>query len=596
METAYAIYPADPGAHLFQVTVSVTEPDPQGQLLRLPAWIPGSYLVRDFARHIVRLRALDGSGRKVRVDKLDKHTWRCAPVRAGQALTVAYEVYANDLSVRGAHLDTERGFFNGTSVFLAVAGQEDRPCAVTLFPPPGEAGQRWRVATGLTRARGTRAEAFGLYRALNYDELIDCPVEMGTHIEAAFVAGGVRHRIALAGGVSHLDRARLCNDLARICETQIRLFEPRRRTPPFPEYHFLTLAVDEGYGGLEHRNSTALICRRDDLPATGMGVANAAYRRFLGLASHEYFHAWNVKRIRPARFIPYDLTRENPTALLWLFEGFTAYYDDLMVCRAGLITPAQYLEELAGTLSTVTQQSGRLKQSLAESSFDAWIKYYRPDENSPNSTVSYYQKGSLVAAALDLTLRQRSGGRRSLDDVMRALWRAARDGGERYAGLAEDGLPEVVQAATGIDLSREIHAWTQTTEDPPLPSLLAAAGVLAHASPVVDAPARALLGCRVGADGRIGQVFDGGPAQAAGLSAGDQIVALDGLRAQGPRLDALLARCPLGARVEVHAFRRDALRSFAVTLERHPPKRWSLGLKDGASPEARRLRRAWIGG
>ena len=393
MTLRYAIRPANPAAHLFHVVCRVERPDPGGQLFMLPAWVPGSYMIREFARNIVRISALAG-GRKIAIEKLDKHTWRAAPCRG--PLEVACEIYAWDPSVRSAYLDRTQGFFNGTSVFLLPIGREHEACSVDILPPAG--GAKWRVITGLTPERGVRRLGFGTYQAHDYDELIDCPVQMGEFEHVRFDVLGVPHELAVTGRVPKLDMNRLVADLARVCEQQIRLFEPRRRKAPFERYIFMTLAVGEGYGGLEHRNSTALICRRDDLPFTGMKDATEGYRNFLGLASHEYFHSWNVKRIRPAAFVPYDLTQENYTRLLWAFEGFTSYYDDLLLARCGLLTPAQYLDTLGKTMTTVLQRSGRLKQSVAESSFDAWIKYYRQDENAPNSVVSYYQKGALIGA------------------------------------------------------------------------------------------------------------------------------------------------------------------------------------------------------
>jgi predicted metalloprotease with PDZ domain len=597
MTIRYAIFPADPGAHLFQVTVEIDAPDPQGQRFTLPAWIPGSYMIRDFARNLVRVRALTGDGRRVRIGKTDKHSWQCAPVAAGQSLTLAYEVYAYDLSVRAAHLDTTHGFFNGSSVFLLPAGHEKAPCRVDIFAPRERRLRGWKVATGLAPARGTAPGAFGTYLAADYDELIDCPVEMGPFAAEDFTVEGVPHRIVITGRVAKLDTARLGRDLARVCATHARMFEPRTRRPPFERYTFLTFAVDSGYGGLEHRNSTALLCQRDDLPHVGMQSATEAYRRFLGLASHEYFHVWNVKRIKPAAFVPYDLRHENYTPLLWLFEGFTAYYDDLGVRRAGLITPEQYLGELAATFTTVLQRSGRRKQSLAESSFDAWIKYYKPDENAPNSVVSYYQKGALVAAALDLSLRAATAGRRSLDDVMRLFWRRYKLAGTEYAGVAEEDIAPAIFEATGVDLARPLRAWTRETADPDLAELLAPFGVVAERGAALESAHFALLGCRIGggAEARVSQVFDGSPAQAAGLSAGDQIVAFDGLRAGGGRIDAVLARYAPGDRAEILAFRRDELLRFEVELARQAPVKWKFAIDPKASAGARRLRTAWLG-
>ncbi len=594
MSIHYAIRPADPAAHLFHVICRVERPDPQGQLFMLPAWIPGSYMIREFSRHIVRISALAGS-RKVPIDKLDKHTWRAAPVKG--ALEVACEIYAWDLSVRAAHLDETHGFFNGTSVFLLPIGHEHAPCTVDILPPAGERYAGWKVATGLAPARATRRHGFGTYQASSYDELIDCPVELGEFELARFDVLGVPHEVAVTGRVPRLDMKRLTSDLARVCEAQIRLFEPRTRKAPFARYTFMTLAVGDGYGGLEHRNSTALICKRDDLPFVGLKDATEGYRNFLGLASHEYFHSWNVKRIRPAALVPYDLTQENYTRLLWAFEGFTSYYDDLMLARAGLLTEAQYLETLAATMTAVLQRTSRLKQSVAESSFDAWIKYYRQDENAPNSVVSYYQKGSLVALALDLTIRSETQGRKSLDDVMRLLWRHYKDAGADYGGVDEDGVLAAMEEATGLNLARVLQEWTEGTRDPDFGHLLAPFGIAFERRPALDKPHFAMLGCTVAASGeaKITHVYDGTPAQTAGLSGGDVLIALDGLRVSAENLDRRLARYQPGDAIELHAFRRDELMSFTLRLATQPPPKFLLKPDPKSSRRAATLRRQWIG-
>lgn len=595
MTIHYAIRPANPAAHLFHVTVTVERPDPAGQRFMLPAWIPGSYMIREFARHIVRVTAL-AVETKVRIEKLDKHTWRAAPVPG--PLAVAYEVYAYDLSVRGAHLDEAHAFFNGTSVFLLPLGREQDNCLVDLLPPAGRRYADWKVATGLTPARGTRYGSFGTYIATGYDELIDCPVEMGTFVHAGFDVHGVPHEIAITGRVPKLDLKRLTADLAKLCAQHIELFEPRSKQAPFARYTFLTTALGEGHGGLEHRNSTALVCKRDELPFAGMKDSTEGYRNFLGLASHEYFHAWNAKRIRPAAFVAYDLTRENYTRLLWAVEGFTSYYDDLLVARAGLITEAQYLDALAKTMTTVMQRTSRLKQTLAESSFDAWIKYYRQDENAPNSVVSYYQKGALVAAALDLTIRHETGGDRSLDDVMRLLWRRCQKAGAAYRGVAETEIAEAAEEATGLALARHFRHWTEGTRDPDFEALLAPFGVHVERRPAVDPPHFALLGVKTtsaGGDCRIANVFDGSPAQSAGLSGGDTLIALGGLRVTPSNLDALLARYHPGDAVEVLAFRRDELMRIEVALATQPPAQFTLRVDPKASKAAQRARRKWLG-
>ena len=589
----YSIVPKQPAAHLFEVTITVADPDPSGQRFMLPVWIPGSYMVREFARNIVTLRAVNEAGRKVRVEKTDKQTWQAAPVNG--PLTLRYEVYAWDMSVRAAHLDDTTGFFNGTSVFLAAVGHEDAPCLVDIQKPAGPAYRSWRVATALPEARGTRRYGFGEYSAQNYDELADHPVTLGEFALATFKAHGVPHDIVIAGRVVALDIARLAADLKRICEAQIALFEPKSKKAPVERYVFMTQAVSDGYGGLEHRASTALICNRSDLPVEGRPQTTEGYRTYLGLCSHEYFHTWNVKRIKPAAFAPYDLTRENYTSLLWLFEGFTSYYDDLILVRTGLISPEEYFALLGKVVGGVMRGSGRLKQTVAESSFDAWVKYYRQDENAPNAIVSYYTKGSLVALAFDLTIRAQTNNRKSLDDVMRLLWQ--RFGRDFYrgkpVGVAEDEVEEIFAEATGADLGALFEQAVRSTRDLPLETMLEPFGV--SLAPERDKNARPTLGARVrgGGDCTLAAVHDGSAAQKAGLSAGDVLVAIDGLRVTGANLDALLSRYLPGAKVEVHAFRRDELRTVQVKLDGPEVSRYSLTVTDRRTA-ARNWRERWL--
>ncbi|MEM5278538.1 M61 family metallopeptidase [Cupriavidus taiwanensis] len=598
----YAIAPLQPEAHLFAVTVTVSEPDPAGQCFSLPAWIPGSYMIRDFARNIVRIRA-DAGGREIALAKLDKQRWQAAPLTlADGPLTLSYEVYAWDLSVRAAHLDTTHGFFNGSSVFLCVEGQAERPCTVDIHAPAGEAYRDWRVATAMREAPGrdgARRYGFGRYQVADYDELVDHPVEMGTFQLASFRACGAQHDVVFTGRVPQLDLERVCRDLKRICETQIRLFEPRTAQAPFLDsnrrYVFMTMVTSDGYGGLEHRASTALICSRNDLPVRGNSETSEGYRTFLGLCSHEYFHTWNVKRIKPAAFVPYRLAQETYTPLLWLFEGFTSYYDDLVLVRSGCVTEAQYVEMLAKTWNGVLRGNGRTKQSVAESSFDAWTKYYRQDENAPNAIVSYYTKGALVALTLDLTIRDKTRGRRSLDDVMRALWRGygrgfyAPDAAQR--GVTEAEVHALFDEVTGLRLGPLLRTLTEGTGELPLPALFKAFGIKAEA----QKPARtAALGIKVKTeDGwvRVSQVLDGGAAQAAGLSAGDLLVAVDSVRVAPGQLDKLLARYRSGDRIELHAFRRDELQVLPVTLAREPAAQYKLKAEGGRHA----ARSRWLG-
>ncbi|CAB3763537.1 peptidase M61 [Burkholderia puraquae] len=593
----YSIVPKDLAAHLFEVSVTVADPDPEGQRFSLPVWIPGSYLVREFARNIVTLGAFNDAGRKVRIAKTDKHTWQAAPVNG--ALTLRYDVYAWDLSVRSAYLDESGGFFNATAVFLSVAGREDAPCEVDIAKPAGMAFRTWRVGTALPEARGTKRYGFGAYRASNYDELSDHPVTIGEFALATFDAHGVPHDIVIAGRVTQLDLERLRTDLKRVCEAQIALFEPKSKKAPMERYVFMTLAVSDGYGGLEHRASTALICNRTDLPVKGRPETTEGYRTYLGLCSHEYFHTWNVKRIKPAAFVPYDLTKENYTSLLWLFEGFTSYYDDLMLVRSGLMSQDEYFAALGRTVGGVLRGTGRLKQSVAESSFDAWIKYYRQDENATNAIVSYYTKGSLVALAFDLAIRAQTRSKKSLDDVMRLLWQ--RYGRDFYrgkqAGVEENEVEALIEEATGVALGRLFTDAVHGTRDLPLAELFAPFGVTLAPDVANGAAAKPTIGARLrgGADCTFAAVYEGGAAHRAGLSAGDTLIAVDGLRVTGTNLDALLARYRPGDKVEVHAFRRDELRTVKLKLDGPEVTRYRLAA--AAKPAAvSKAREAWLKG
>lgn len=511
----YRVEPLSHRAHLFAVTLDITHPA-KSQKLTLPVWIPGSYLVREFSQHLQHLSASQG-GEALVVKQLDKHRWQVD--NDGQrTLSLRWEVYAFDASVRTAFLDATRGFFNATSLCLMVAGREDEPHALEIAP--GDAPAGWQIATGLTAVK-VDAQGFGHYLAQNYDELADCPVEMGPFWSGEFSACGVPHRFVVSGAGGWFDGQRLLDDTRRICEAQIRFWHGDGQ-PPYERYVFMLHASGEGYGGLEHRNSTALIAQRTDLPKTRAKddkpaalKATDGYTTLLGLISHEYFHTWNVKRLRPAEFKRYDYTRENHTELLWFFEGFTSYYDDLFLRRAGLIDDATYLNLVTKTINQVQQSPGQRVQSVAQASFDAWTRYYRVGENTPNATISYYTKGALVAMCLDLTLR--AEGRGSLDEVMRALWHRTQGGPMR-----ESDLSTVLRQLGKRSFAAELAEWVHGTADLPVLDLLAAVGAKVHRD---KAPLAQTLGLRVATDGgalTVKNVLRGGAGEAAGLAAGDE--------------------------------------------------------------------------
>ena len=507
-------------SHLFAVTLSIPAPTAD-QMVSLPVWIAGSYLVREFSKNLQLLTAQQGR-RTVQITQQNKCTWQIHCV-AGKPLTLLYEVYAFDNSVRTAWLDTQRGFFNGTSLCLRVHGQE--ACAHSLTLSSDGLPADWQAATALAPPE-VSDRGFGTYLAANYDELVDSPVEMGAFWSGSFTACGVPHRFVVAGAAPSFDGARLLADTQAICEAEIRFWHGKqtRGKQRAPHHHYLLMlnAVDNGYGGLEHRNSTALICKRADLPKHQPSKkydATDGYATLLGLISHEYFHTWNVKRLRPSECGRYDYSQENYTQLLWFFEGFTSYFDDLLLRRAGLIDDAAYLKLLEKTINLVLQTPGRKVQSVAQASFDAWVKYYRQDENTVNATVSYYTKGSLVALCLDLTLRQ--SGKTSLDAVMRALWQRCQGG-----PMTQDDLLAVLAELSGEPFDTCIAQWVHSTNELPLKPLLQQQGV---SYTEVLSPLPDQLGLRVTEQTglRIKSVLRGSAAEQAGFAAGDEWLGIE---------------------------------------------------------------------
>ena len=528
----FRIEASEPQRHRFQVTMTVPRPHPK-QVLSLPVWIPGSYLVREFARHLTPLRASQG-GEPCAIRQMEKALWEVS-TDGKRPLTIAYEVHAFDTSVRAAFLDARRGFFNGTSVFLRAAGFEQTVHRLRIAGLP----KGWQVATALKPVKVNSA-GWGTYEAPDHDELIDHPVELGTFWRGEFTVRGVRHEFVVAGASEDLDGDRLLADTRQVCEAQIQFWHGRRKAP-FDHYVFMLNAVEDGYGGLEHRRSTALICARKDLPRRGRPAPSEAYTTLLGLISHEYFHTWNVKRLKPAAFDPIDLSRENMTRMLWFFEGFTSYYDDQFLLRTGLIDAATYLKLLSKTVNQVLATPGRHDHSVAQASFDAWTRYYRPDENTANATVNYYTKGSLVALCLDLALRlapMRDGHQPKLDGVMDRLWRLGRSITEadvaqalaEEARCAPDTAAHEQAGAAAPDWATLLHRWTETCEELPLQALLTSHGIGWQAKP---GPLPQRLGLRLSEAGgslKVQAVMRHGVAETAGLSAGDELLALDGWR------------------------------------------------------------------
>ena len=438
--------------HLIHVTLRfLANPN---QELWLPTWIPGSYLIREFSKHIESVKASDEAGRLLKIKKTEKNRWRLFNTDH-ELITVEYDVYAYDLSVRGAYVDQTRLYVNPACVCLGLQDQEQAPCEVELFLPSEL--KHFQLATGLVSKSLVKGR-FTL-KAESYDQLIDSPFELAEQSRFSFDANGIPHEFVISGKhATNLNR--LQADIEKICRTEIDMFG----SAPFKNYTFMTMATGNSYGGLEHCNSTSLITPRDDLPkANEPEEPSKDYQRFLGLCSHEYFHSWLVKFIRPENFANYDLHKESYTSLLWIFEGFTSYYDDLILLRSGVISQKSYLDLLKAQIDRYLQNPGRFIQSVSESSFDAWIKFYRQDENSNNAGTSYYNKGSLVALCLDLGLRLRGS---NLDALMRRLYENTQNGIQ----VNDRTIFELCNELTGDNWIEQINHLINTTDE--LPCLL----------------------------------------------------------------------------------------------------------------------------
>ena len=528
--------------HLIHVTVRFLA-NPQQQLW-LPTWIPGSYLVREFSKHMESVQAYDEAGRILKIRKIKKNRWELFN-NDHELITVEYKVYAYDLSVRGSYLDQTRAYVNPAAVCLGLDGQENTPHEVDLFLP--EELKHFSYA-GALPSRSFVKGRFNL-KADNYAQLIDSPFELAEQDRFSFEAEGIPHEFVLSG-MHHANMDRLKQDLEKICTTEIQMFG----SAPFKHYTFMTMATGSLYGGLEHCESTSLICPRTDLPKHNEAEKPSKdYQRYLGLCSHEYFHSWLVKFIRPENYVIPNLNEEGYTSLLWIFEGFTSYYDDLILARSGVISQDDYLALLTEQINRYLQNPGRNLQTVADSSFDAWIKFYRQDENSNNAGTSYYNKGALVALCLDLGLRTYGS---SLDAVMRRLYQNAEQGIQ----VNETTIIEICQELTSQDWAERVFHLVKTTDELPLQEVLELYGLkytlqtdktLAFGAKTQEKPEGLL----------VQQLLRESNAAKAGLSALDVVVAIDGIKATA---SVWQAKAKEQHSMQCYAFRRDELMQFTV--------------------------------
>ncbi|MGD9888940.1 MAG: M61 family metallopeptidase [Halothiobacillaceae bacterium] len=586
----FRISPASPEAREYALELIIPTPHPEGQVLAMAAWTPGSYMVRDHARHVTWIEAVDANGQAIELTWLDKQRWQAAPCEG--ALTVRWWVHAHELSVRTAHLDSLWGFADGAALWLRPLGLELETCQLEILRSSSVWAQDWRAAVMLA-PEAVDGDGYGRYFAENVEALLDAPLAFGDLHEVKFSVRGVPHRFAWLGRLEFATK-RLVADLERACEVVVALFGVE--SPPFARYLFLALVTPDGYGGLEHREGTALLCRPEHFPREDEVSRSNAYREFLGLCTHEYFHAWLAKRIRPAVLMPrldgsLPLDGEVYTRLLWLFEGVTSYYDDLLLLRARLISLPEYLETLSSTMSRVQRAPGRKRLTLEQASLTAWTRLYKADENTPNASISYYTKGALFAWVLDVALRQRSEDAVSLDDVLRALWR---DFGLTGRGVPEEGLEAWIAEVTGVELGDVFAAGLRGYDDLPLEATAKALGLNMHWTAAQILPS---LGAelRAGTQAVLGTVYRDSAAERAGLAPQDELFALDGERVSRANFEALLGRYRVGDCVQLHVFRRGELQSFNAVLQAAPQTQARLELNERADAASLTRLLTWSG-
>ena len=584
-EISYAVSMPAPHTHLLQVEMRLARGAaslPAQIDLVMPVWTPGSYLVREYARHVQDFAATEvgGGGKPLAWRKINKNTWRVETNGAAREVRATYSVYANELTVRTNELHDRHAFWNNAALLMYVDGQLSTPATVRVVPF-GD----WKIATGLPAVSGQR----NTFRAENFDMLYDSPFLLSDFKTLSFDVRNVPHRIII-DGEGNYDAERMRRDVQRIVEASAAMMGDI----PYRDYTFLLMLHPTAGGGLEHLNSTALIMRRYNFRP------EAAYDDFLSLVAHEYFHLWNVKRIRPDALGPFDYTGENYTRLLWVAEGVTSYYENILSRRAGVISDKEYLTTIANTIRGLQNTPGRLEQSIEEASFDAWIKYYRPDENTLNSAISYYDKGAIVGLLLDLEIRRRSAGAKSLDDVMRYLY-------DEFAKKNRNFTPEdfqrAAEMAAGASLDDFFRRSVRGREELDYNTAFAAVGLQLQTTAASTADAskpaapKAYFGANLRQDADrlvVTSVPAGTPAYNQGITFNDQIVALDGGRVTLTTFNSRLEEKKPGDEVRLTVFRLDELRTITIKLGGRVEENYRLVSLAEQSPEQKRLYEGWL--
>jgi predicted metalloprotease with PDZ domain len=569
-EISYTIGMSKPWTHLLEVEMRLNWANSPAQAeVQMPVWTPGSYLVREYARHVESFAAQDAGGNALVWRKTNKNTWQ---IDAGSAreIVVKYNVYANELTVRTNELNDEHAFFTPAALLMFPKDQLKAPSTVKIVP-----FKDWKVATGLPKVEGSA----NVFRAENFDVLFDSPFEVGNFNEISFTVAGKPHRFVIEGEGNY-DLNRIAKDTTKVVEEAYKIFGEL----PYNDYTFILNL--RGGGGLEHLNSTALQWNR-------FGFSGNRHNDFMTLVAHEYFHCFNVKRIRPDALGPFDYNNENYTKLLWVAEGGTAYYESVLVERAGIISPKEFLDGKAAQIQALQDRPGRFETSLEEASFDAWIKYYRQDENSVNNQISYYDKGELVNFLLDVEIRSASKGAKSLDDVMRYLYNEFYKKNKNYT---PEDYQKTAETMAGKSLEDFFSKYVRGRSEIDYNAILSGLGLqLKDNKPKTETP---YLGATLRQDGdrlTITSVPKESPAYTLGLNANDQIIAVDGVRANQTFLQNYIGEKKVGDKVKLTIFRFDELREIEITLGGRARSAYQIAALDTPTDEQKSVYKSYLG-
>ena len=569
----YQVSMSQPTSHLFEVCLQVTNWQGAELNLKMPVWTPGSYLVREYARHVQDFVAEESNSQKTLASrKISKNHWQIKTANSSD-ITVRYRVFANDLTVRTNHLDANHCYFNGAALCFFIPGWDKQPITIKIVPPAD-----WQVTTTLPKIAGET----NTFTARDFDTLVDSPVEVGKQKLYDFEVLGKPHQLAI-WGEGNANPEQIIADTKKIIATEAKLFNGL----PYEQYLFLLHLSGSGYGGLEHKDSCTL-----NYPRFGFRDRDK-YNRFLQLVAHEFFHLWNVKRIRPKALETFDYEAENYTTSLWFCEGVTSYYDILIPLQAGIYDRKTFLNNISKDITRYFNIPGRNVQPLGESSYDAWIKLYRRDANSDNNQISYYLKGELVSLLLDLLIRAKHSNKRSLDDVMRLMWERF---GKAEIGFTPQQLQNAIAEVADRDLAEFFYRYIETTEELPFEDYLEPFGL--HLKAVLEKEPVTYTGMKVQAENGSDQikfVAAESPAAEAGIDPGDELLAIDGMRVTAQTLDERLKDYQVNDTIQVTVFHQDELKTLPVTLMPAQPSRYEIVVKDDISDTQQQNLSGWLG-